>query len=61
MDVLRYLVEVWPIVVFMGVAIWWAATISRDVKSLKRDIERIELGNDRLRSDLIEIKAAVLK
>ena len=48
------LVDVWPMFLFVGAAIWWAATMSRDVKALDRDISGI-------RSDLAEIKLAIVK
>lgn len=75
MDMLHDLAKVWPVIAFLGVAIWWAASISRDVKSLegdmfglksdvsdlKTDMAAVKPGLLGLKSDVAEIKAAVLK
>ncbi|MGC6454172.1 MAG: hypothetical protein ACON31_09695 [Candidatus Puniceispirillaceae bacterium] len=56
MDVLRDLVEVWPIVVFVGVAVWWAASISRDVKSLEGDMLGLKSDVSDLKTDVTALK-----
>ena len=59
MDVLRDLVEVWPIVVFVGVAVWWAASISRDVKSLEGDMVGLKGDVSDLKTDVTALKTDV--
>ena len=56
MDVLRDLVEVWPIVVFVGVAVWSAASISRDVKSLEGDMLGLKSDVSDLKTDVTALK-----
>jgi len=74
-DMLHDLARVWPAIAFIGVAIWWAATISRDVKSLevdvlglkgdmsgpKTDVAVLKAGMATFKTDIAEIKAAVPK
>ena len=69
------LVDVWPMFLFVGAAIWWAATMSRDVKalyldvrsldqdlkSLDRDVKALDRDISGIRSDLAEIKLAIVK
>ena len=69
------LVDVWPMFLFVGAAIWWAATMSRDVKalyldvrsldqdlkSLDRDVKALDRDISCIRSDLAEIKLAIVK
>ena len=75
MDMLHDLARVWPAIAFSGAAIWWAATISRDVKSpevdvlglkgdmsgLKTDVAVLKADMATVKTDIAEIKAAVLK
>ena len=69
------LVDVWPMFLFVGASIWWAATMSRDVKalyldvrsldqdlkSLDRDVKALDRDISGIRSDLAEIKLAIVK
>ena len=75
LDMLHDPARVWPAIAFIGVAIWWAATISRDVKSLefdalglkgdmsglKTDVAVLKADMATVKTDVAEIKAAVLK
>ena len=69
------LVDIWPMFLFVGAAIWWAATTGRDVKSqyqdilsfnqdlksLDRDVKALDRDNSVVKSDLAEIKLAIVK
>ena len=62
------LVDVWPMFLFVGAAIWWAATMSRDMKalyldvrSLDQDLKSLDRDISGIRSDLAEIKLAIVK
>ena len=75
MDMLHVLTRVWPAIASIGIAIWWAAAISRDGKSLevdvlglkgdmsslKTDVETLKADVAMVKTDIAEIKAAVLK
>ena len=61
MNMLHDLAQVGPAIAFIGVAIWWAATISRNVKSLEVDVLGLKSDMSGLKTDVAEIKAAVLK
>ena len=69
------LADVWPMFLFVAPAIWWAATMSCDVKSLYQDVrsfdqelkslDRNVKALDRdisvIKSDLAEIKLVIVK
>ena len=75
MDMLHDPARVWPAIAFIGVTVWWAATIRRDVKSLevdvfglkgimsglKTDVAVLKAGIATVKTDIAKIKAAVLK
>ena len=63
MDMLHDLARVWPAIAFIGVAIWWAATISRDVKSLEVYVLGLKGDMSGLKTDVAVLKTdvAVLK
>ena len=46
------LVDVWPMFLFVGAAIWWAATMSRDVKALYLDVRSFDQDLKSLDQDL---------
>ena len=75
MDMLYDLARVWPAIASIGVAIWRAAAIRRDGKSLEVDLlglkgdmsslktdgETLKADMAMVKTDIAEIKAAVLK
>ena len=56
MDMLHDLANVWPAIAFLGVAIWWAASTSRDVKSLEGDMFGLKSGVSDLKIDVTALK-----
>jgi len=56
MDMLHDLAKVWPVMGFLGVALWWGATISRDVKSLEVDMLGVKSDVSDLKTDMAAVK-----
>ena len=59
MDMLHDLAKVWPVMGFLGVALWWAATISRDVKSLEVDMLGVKSDVSDLKTDMAAVKTDI--
>ena len=42
METLRDFVGVWSLLAFIGAMVWWAATMSRDVNTLKNEVHNLK-------------------